>query len=150
LGITARTASAGFTLLELVVVLFVLGLAYAVAGPLLGGDVSSIDLKAAARQVAAGLRRARDVAATSQNEAVLAIDVERRSFIVTGDSREYALPKKVDVALFTADAEVAGNQVGRIRFYPDGSSTGGRITFSAAGAKQIVDVDWLTGRVHID
>ncbi len=36
-----------------------------------------------------------------------------------------------------------------IRFYPDGSSTGGRNTGSSGEGKYLVDVDWLTGRVSI-
>ncbi len=38
---------------------------------------------------------------------------------------------------------------GAIRFYPDGSSTGGRITVASGERKFLVDVDWLTGRVSI-
>jgi general secretion pathway protein H len=150
LGVARVRTAAGFSLLELVVVLFVLGLAYAVAGPLLGGNVSGLDVKAASRQIAAGLRRARDAAATGQTEAVLTLDVNRRMFAVTGDPKEYRLPDKVDLALFTAESELLHDQVGRIRFFPDGSSTGGRVTVSEEGSKLAVDVDWLTGRVSID
>ncbi len=38
---------------------------------------------------------------------------------------------------------------GGIRFYPDGSSTGGRVTLSLEGLQMRVDVEWLTGRVRI-
>jgi general secretion pathway protein H len=36
-----------------------------------------------------------------------------------------------------------------IRFNPDGSSTGGRITVGDAVRKIAVGVDWLTGRVSL-
>jgi general secretion pathway protein H len=139
----------GFTLLELVVVLFILGLAYALAGPMLGDNMSGLDMKAAARQLAAGLRKARSVAVTERTEAILTLDVAGRKFSVTSDAKIYDLPKKLDYALFTADSEVSQEKIGNIRFFPDGSSTGGRITVSVGETHQTVDVDWVTGRVHI-
>ena len=43
----------------------------------------------------------------------------------------------------------SGLSVRTIRFYSDGSSTGGRITVASGERKYLVDVDWLTGRVSI-
>ena len=45
---------------------------------------------------------------------------------------------------------MSSDKRGAIRFYPDGSSTGGRITVSSGERKFLVDVDWLTGRVSIE
>ena len=41
------------------------------------------------------------------------------------------------------------DSIGRIRFYPDGTSTGGRVTLTGSGAKYDILVDWLSGRVKI-
>lgn len=145
-----RLASRGFTLLELLLVLLLLGLAYGLAGPMVGSGSASLEMKAAARQVAAGLRKARSVAVTERREAVMTVDVEARSFSLTGDPRQYALPQRLELALFTAESELIRDKTGNIRFFPDGSSTGGRVTVSAGDAKQVVDVDWITGRVAVD
>ena len=51
--------------------------------------------------------------------------------------------------LYAAQSEVESARKGSIRFYADGSSTGGRITVSSGERKYLVDVDWLTGRVSI-
>ena len=144
-----RRRHRGFTLLELLVVLFLFGLVYALAGPALDTGTTGLRIKSAARQMAAGLRKARSVAVTERREAVLALDVEGRSFSVTGDPRTYDLPKQLDFALYTARSEVVAGRAGSIRFYPDGSSTGGRVTISAGDSKQTVDIDWLTGRVSL-
>ena len=144
-----RRRSSGFTLLELAVVLLILGLVYAMAGPMLGNGSVGLDVKAASRQLAAGLRRARSVAVTEHTEAVLTLDVDGRTFSVSRDPKVYALPKKLVYALVTAESEVTQDKIGGIRFFPDGSSTGGRITVSAGDLRQEVDVDWVTGRAHI-
>ena len=57
-------ANRGFTLFELLLVVLLLGLVYALAGPALTAGTPGLDAKSAARQLAAGLRKVRSVAAT--------------------------------------------------------------------------------------
>ena len=64
-------------------------------------------------------------------------------------SESRSLPRGLELKLFTAQAEVSSESRGAIRFYPDGSSTGGRITVASGERKLLVDIDWLTGRVSI-
>jgi general secretion pathway protein H len=142
-------ANRGFTIFELLLVVLLLGLVYALAGPDLTAGTPGLDAKSATRQLAAGLRKARSIAATERRDALLALDVNARSFTVTGDPRIYKLPKTLNLSLFTAESEILDTQTASIRFFPDGSSTGGRITITTGGHQQGVDVDWLTGRVKI-
>jgi general secretion pathway protein H len=139
----------GVTLLELLVVLAIMGLVAALAVPVLGPGVSTSDLKAAARQLAAGMRLARSEAMASRRETFVTIDVEGRRFLVGTDTRAHPLPKDVEIQLFTAQKDLVSDKVGAIRFYPDGGSNGGRVTVGAGERKLEVDVDWLTGRVAI-
>lgn len=145
-----RLRYAGFTLLELSLVLFILGLVYALAAPALSKGAPGLDVRAAAQQLAAGLRKARSVAAMERREAVLVLDVEGRRFSVTGDGKTYDLPRSVELSMVTAQSEQTDDKTGRVRFYPDGSSTGGHIVVAIAETKQLVNIDWLTGRVSIE
>lgn len=130
--------------------LLLLGLVYGLAGPTIGNTSIGLESRSATRQLAAGLRKARGLAVAEQRDAVLSLDVEARSFTVTGDPKVYSLSKRLDLALFTAQSELTRDQVGNIRFFPDGSSTGGRITVEAGDSKLAVDVDWVTGRVTLE
>ncbi len=141
--------SRGFTLLEILIVLFLMGLAYAMAVPMIGSGAVTLELKGATRQLAAGLRKARGTAIAQREDAVLTVDVGQRRFALSGDSKIYPLPKDLEINLFTAQSEQLGEQIGNIRFFPDGTSTGGRITLTAKGSSFAVDVDWLTGKVAI-
>jgi general secretion pathway protein H len=145
----AMRRSAGFTLLEVIIVLVIGALIYAVllSGPLRGA--SAADLKYAARTLASGLRQAQTTAMVTRRDAVLTLDLESRDFVIPGDSQVHHLPDGIELKLFTAQSEVASERRGSIRFYPDGSSTGGRITVAVGERKYLVDVDWLTGRVTI-
>ena len=142
-------AQAGFTLIELLVVTVIMVLAYSLAAPLVSSGVSGTELKASARQLAAGLRKARSEAIARRQETVLTVDVEGRRFQLSGDQRIYRLPKNVEVKLFTAQSELTNANTGSIRFFPDGGSTGGRITLVANQRQYAVDVNWLTGQVAI-
>lgn len=141
---------AGFTLLELVIVLVIAAAVYLVllSGPL--GKVGAADLKAAARTLASGLRQAQTAAMATRHDAVLTLDVESKEFVTSVDPKPRKLPEDLELKLYTAQSEVTSERRGSIRFYPDGSSTGGRITVASGERKYLVDVDWLTGRVSIN
>ncbi len=140
---------AGFTLLEIIVVLAIGAAVYVVllSGPI--GKSGAADLKAAARTLASGLRQAQSSAMATRRDAVLTIDVESKEFVTTVDPTPRRLPDNLELKLYTAQSEVTSERRGSIRFYPDGSSTGGRITVASGERKYLVDVDWLTGRVSI-
>ncbi len=139
----------GFTLLELLVVLALLALAYAMVPPMFNIGGSTAELKAAARQVAAGLRKARSQAIASHGEATLTLDVESHSFVLSGDDKRRTLPRQAEISVYTAQGEVVDATTAAIRFFPDGSSTGGRVTLAMGERKYLVDVDWLTGQTEI-
>jgi general secretion pathway protein H len=135
--------AAGFTLLELLIVLGILGLTVALAVPVFSRAMPGIELRTSARAVAAELRASRSHALTINDEVAVAVDVEGRTV------GRLALDPDIGVGLFTAAEEVTERGVGRIRFYPDGSSTGGRIRLVAGAGKYDVDVDWISGAVTV-
>jgi general secretion pathway protein H len=139
----------GFTLLEIVIVLVIAAMAMGLVLSFSGKGASAADLKASARALAAGLRTAQSTAMTTRRDSLLTVDVDSRLFSFSGEDKPHKLPDGVDLKLYTAQAEVETERKGSIRFYPDGSSTGGRITVSSGERKYLVDVDWLTGRVSI-
>ena len=144
-----RRSARGVSLLELLIVLALIALVAGMVLPTFGNGVPTSELRSAARQLAAGLRIVRSEAVSQKREALLAVDIEGRRFKVDRDPREYRLPSRVGLKLFTAQNDIVNEKVGAIRFFPDGGSNGGRITVFAGERKYEVDVDWLTGRVAI-
>ena len=144
-----RGNARGVTLLELLVVLSIMAVIAAIVVPVFTGGVSGSELKGATREVAAGLRLARSEALATRKETRVTLDLENRSFQVERDPRTHALPKQIELKLFTAQSDLVSDKVGAIRFFPDGGSNGGRVTLAAGERKFNVDVDWLTGRVAI-
>jgi general secretion pathway protein H len=116
---------------------------------MLSTGVSSAEVRGAARQLAASLRYARSQAILAREETELVLDVERRWYRIPGKAREFQLADELSITMVTARSEVVTEAQGMIRFFPDGSSTGGRITVSNGKHEYIVDVDWLSGRVAL-
>ncbi|HLX29267.1 MAG TPA: GspH/FimT family pseudopilin [Casimicrobiaceae bacterium] len=141
--------SKGLTLIELLIVLAIMAIVAAFALPMFGGGVSTSELRASARQLAAGLRLAQSEAVSQRRETFLVLDVAGRRFKVDNDPQEHKLPSKIELKLFTAQNDLVNENIGAIRFFPDGGSNGGRITVAAGARKFDVDIDWLTGRVAI-
>jgi general secretion pathway protein H len=145
-----RHLARGFSMLELLLVLVLLVLVYGLATPIVANLNSGGDLKASARTIAAALKRARNVAIAGRQETPLTFDLETRTLTLTGEPKPVQLPAKLDLQLYTVEQELTSEKVAAIRFYPDGSSTGGRVTIGKDDRKFEIDVDWLTGRVHIN
>lgn len=138
----------GYTLIELLLVITLLGGAYALVSRAFFG-VSGAELRAASRTVAAGLRQARNLALSERREAALTLDLDQRLLTLSGAPRGVQLPAALDLNLYTAQSEIVTERTGAIRFFADGSSTGGRVSLGAGERQILVDVDWLTGKVSI-
>ena len=139
----------GFSLLEVIVVITIIGLAYVLLPKMVFSGVSGAELRANARAVATGLRIARDAAINTKREAVMSLDMENRQFTLPNNTKLHKLHEQLDVKLYTAQADLISEKVGTIRFFPDGSSNGGRVTVGTGERGFEIDVDWLTGHVTI-
>jgi general secretion pathway protein H len=140
---------AGFTLLELLVVLLVAGLLFALVPAVMPGDGGRAVVLRSASELASALKRTRGRAIAANGPAVFTLDPRNRAYEAASEPQA-ALPSHVDVTLRVARAEVMDDGAGRIQFFADGSSTGGRITLAAGASVSHVTVDWLTGRVSIE
>ena len=136
-------------MLEMMLVLVVLVIAYGIASPLVA-NLNGGDLKGSARTIASALKRARNDAIAGRKETPLTFDLEARTLTLASEAKPLQLPAKLELQLYTVQQEQTSEKVAAIRFYPDGSSTGGRVTVGKDDRKFEIDVDWLTGRVRIN
>ncbi|GAB0120251.1 pilus assembly FimT family protein [Acidisoma sp. 7E03] len=125
---TSRSnAQAGFTLLEMLVTVAVMGIVLAVLAGVTRPQSHRLELQAAAREVARAMRLARGAA------------------MVGGAPVSLALPRLAPWLTVVEQPSVGG-----IVFTPDGASSGGTVLLAGAGLSAAVHADWLTGRVDID
>ncbi|MBP0494949.1 GspH/FimT family pseudopilin [Pararoseomonas indoligenes] len=140
---------AGFTLIEVLVVLAVIGLALGIVAGRGPARSPALEAREAAGEVALALRQARGLAIASNRRVIFVLDVARHAYRVdNGPVRP--LPAALDLAMTAAVGEAGESRTATgIGFSPDGSSSGGRIRLAAGAVRRVVAVDWLTGRVSV-
>jgi len=131
-------------------VIVVIAMAAAVVAPNIGSGNQTASLNATAREIASALRFARGHALTHRKEAVFLVNLEENSYQLTDKKKVFKMTKDIAVILDIAQSQIIDEDHGGIRFFPDGSSTGGRITLELGENKRQIDVNWLTGQVEID
>ena len=139
------TSRAGFTLIEIAVVLVILALAYGFVTPAFSNFVAATRLESAARELAMALKEARSTAIVTGMELRFTFDPGVRGWRFA--DRRNAVDDRVSLEVETAPAARNSDGSVWIGFYPDGRSTGGRIVLRSGERRRSVDVHWLTGHV---
>lgn len=176
----------GYTLLEMVVVMAILGLSTAVVGPAVVRGLGGAQLRSSAREIGSMCRLARSSAVVTSSVLGIAFDLEQGTYSLQqlramdpppmprapregelpepelqepeteeaeGSStlRERQLPVGVSFARFQRidDGEFAQG-LAQFIFFPNGSSSGGSVELTdERGRIYLVEVDAVTGRVHV-
>ncbi len=147
-GSAPATRPAGFTLVELLVVLVLAAVVLGLVGTSISRSVSSAEMRAAAHKMAASMRYTRTRAILDKEEQVFVVDTENRTYLAP--KREAVeLPEGMELELTTARSELTSENVGGIRFYPDGGSTGGFVRLAANGQEYRIKIAWLTGETSL-
>jgi general secretion pathway protein H len=145
-----RTPSAerGFTLVEILVVIMIMGVVVAMVGSAMGYSLTGQQMRSASRDLIAALRYTRGQAIVKREPQVLMLNVDEKSYRAATRA-SVKLPEQFDLAIETARQEMVSEGEAGIRFYPDGSSTGGNIELSRGDTVWRIDINWLTGEVSL-
>lgn len=148
MSLSSGRPTSGFTLVELLVVMVIAALILGLVGTSISRNISGAEMRNAAGKLTASLRYTRTRAILDKEETVFTVDTENRSYKAPKRD-EVILPEGMKVALTTARSELTSENVGGIRFYPDGGSTGGFVELNANGRIYRINVAWMTGEASI-
>lgn len=141
-------SNTGFTLLELIIVLGIMVLGFGAVAINMSAGNDSMALKSAARDLASGLRYVRSQAMLSHSQRTLDFNLSHNSYSLAGQNKIYEIPETIDVTVSTAKEDL-NEGVAQLRFFPDGSSIGGRIKLEKNKLSQEININWLTGHVSM-
>lgn len=141
---------AGYTLLELILVMAVLAVASLAVTPAVGRAVDGIRVRTEVAGVASLLRWAREQAVNRGQAREVIFDAQGRALVVRRAAGEStgAVERRRPLSSVIALAPPPGGLLAPITFLPMGLSNGGSLRIEAAGSRvYVVTVDALTGRV---
>ena len=140
--------SQGFTLLEMLAVILLIGIAAAAVSVSVTQGLASARINAASSELAAALRATRAQAIVKGAQPNFDVDTRTDTYLNL-KKQPVALPKGLTLSITSAKDDQPNDHTGRIRFFPDGSSTGGRITLTSGKREWHINVSWLTGEVRV-
>ncbi len=141
-------AARGFTLVELLVVMAILGLMAALVPMAYGPMRESAEYRDTVRAVLEGMRSARQTAQLEGREVAFNVNLAERRFAADGQDWT-TVPDDLDMRAIVADKEVAPGGNMAIRFLPRGGATGGSVdVLRSSGDGVRLRVDWFSGRVE--
>jgi general secretion pathway protein H len=138
----------GYSLIELLVAVSILATLAAVATPRLERAVARVNFETSAQRLTTLMRGAHRAAVASQTDRVVKFDLNEKRFCDAGCATSIKFEPDVALTIVAADRELQGSAQGAIRFYADGSTSGGQVIVTRAGRRIVLDINWLTGRVQ--
>ncbi len=153
----------GFTMVEMLVVLFLIGLMLSIAVPSFIHTVETLKFKATARKIVSTLRYARNTAVFKQMSQAVGFDIDNNLYYLGGQKidededplsrniKTFKLPSDVSIKSMEMVKERIESGKGNILFYPDGSSSSGAIIVKNKRTDEgfIIEVDIFTGLTHV-
>ena len=141
----AHHRARGFTMLEMLVAISIVGLLLAVTVPASARFYESIQYRQAVRDVITALASARYRAINTGRAQDVTVDPRGNRLGSNGEVT--SLPEGFAVAVHSA-SELNSDSLGVIRFYPEGGSSGGGVDLEREDGSGVrISVDWLVGRV---
>lgn len=141
-------SQSGLTLVELIVVLAVLGIITALVTPAVTSLMPGYQLRATADDIVSQIRYARSLSFQANRPAGFFVDTGEGLTLAEGTSPRF-WPKDIAVTFTSAKFLQRSDTVGEIRFYPDGTSTGGLLDLSGNSKTVRIRVDWFDGEVSM-
>ena len=131
----------GFTLLEIILVLFLITLILGLSSVFFAGFLPSAKINATGREITGMIRHARSLARMNMESRTVMIDLDNRTYGIEGLGTKYFPPDTLVRVIdpFSGDEITRGKYP--IVFHPIGGMTGGTIILSL-GKKEIrIDLD---------
>jgi general secretion pathway protein H len=141
--------SRGFSLLELILVLMVLGLSGLIVLPNIEKGLRDRDVRRSAVALAAAARELRSQALYKGMPQQLVLNIAENSYRVARNG-EVHFPSSVKVASVVG-GEVLDNGSRQFSFFPNGSTFGGRIELSSGADSTAYSIRFhpLTGNINV-
>jgi len=126
----------GYTLVELLVAIAIIGLIVAIAAPVAAKTIDIVRLRSDERIVVTELRHCQSIAVQQRRTVTLSTPEELQNSV---DFRTWGL---------SADTELRIEKP--VSWFSDGTTTGGRLVLHLGNRSRTVVIAWLTGTISVE
>jgi general secretion pathway protein H len=142
-------SNSGFTLLELILVLFLITLILGLSSAFFLNALPSHRFNATVREISAMIRHARTLAFVNGERSILTIDLDSKQYGIEGLASK-GLPPDVDIRVIDPVAGEIQSGTYEIYFPPSGGIEGGTIVLSRGKRSVSIQPDPVIGSVIIN
>ncbi|VAW34927.1 hypothetical protein MNBD_GAMMA01-2187 [hydrothermal vent metagenome] len=111
-------------------------------------NLKKTKIRAVSKNLVSAMRYTRGQAVVKHEEKTITFNVKTKSYKAPR-KKTVTIPDEMDIFVFTADSEIADESTGSIRFFSDGSSTGGWVKLVYGKKIWKINVNWLTGEISM-
>ncbi|KAA3523475.1 prepilin-type N-terminal cleavage/methylation domain-containing protein [Agrobacterium tumefaciens] len=135
----------GFSLIEMIVVVAILSLGMTAAFLTFQAAQRPKTAEAVAREITHLIQFIRLDAVNSRRQRSLVVDMATRTISNERGDRRLFVPAGIEITIVTGRELIRSGNRAVILFLPDGTSSGGEMSFESGGAPVILRIPWLTG-----
>jgi general secretion pathway protein H len=143
-NVSKLCASGGFTLLELMIVLFLAMLMMGMGIVVMMNRLPAAKLDATAREMSAMIRQARTLAKIQGEKQAIVVDLGARSYGIEG-KKSRKIPEEIRLEIDDSPTGVADNGIYRLVFSPFGGIDGSTVTLSTGQRSISIKPDPIMG-----
>jgi len=138
----------GFTLLELIVVMFIISLVAAVSTVLFANTLPASKFNATVREIATTIKHARALAQITGEKQTVMIDIDAKKYGIEGRG-EREIPSDTDIRLVDPFLGELGTGKYYLVFHSGGTAEGGTILLKNGKKSAAITLDPIVGSVVI-
>lgn len=145
----------GFTLIEVIIVLFIIGIASGLVGVWINRGAGNLEIRKFTKEVSATLRYARTRSVSEKKIYCFVIDKEEQKYRLYAEETDYSkvdlvsdipIPENLQMSMKGSDKDSP-----RVEFFPRGNSSGGVVEIAREdGAGYFITVNRITGKVDVE
>ena len=139
----------GFTLIEIMLVLVMIAVMVAITATFMSGSLEQAKIRAVSKNLISALRYTRGQAVIKHEQKTIIFNVKDRTYRAP-KKKLVQIPEEVEMNLYTIESDIVDEDTGKIRFFSDGSSTGGWVKLTYRNKIWKININWLTGEIRLE
>ena len=144
-----RKTQIGFSLIEIMLVMVLIAVMVGITATFMSGSLEQARLRAVSKDLISALKYTRGQAVIKHEQKSIVFNVKERTYRAP-KKKLVKIPDEIEMNLYTAESDIIDEDSGKIRFFSDGSSTGGWVKLTYRTKIWKINVNWLTGEIRME